>query len=589
MHHRLGLEAVIWRQDAQDSGSMAPGEGVAGSEARCPSVREFYDGIFHSPIYAEYHRVCCNVGFHPRGDTHVNSSAAAVAAVTSGDVSGDAPSSKFQAQYPADRFQLQLYDNLMDVDAQHDARRNEIFTILDLGCGAGGGLCELQTLYPKAEVVGLDISIQALERSKEVWNYFTEQMPEFQEKKLRLYQHSCERMKGLLTHSVDVAVAVQSLQEVQNLGRAVNEIARVLKPGGLLFVADFIPPDVTADHLEHSLLSPISSAQNKTPLFEIVQEQLVSYEAAMGAKLSSGSTRELIHQFTPQEFHSELETFFFVEHSPLYELLRRDQMGYRLLCLRKTDECSTDEEEDIRHVTDWVGDGLDYSSDEEIQDDDAPNYYPYQELFPQLDTLKDNYNVILEEMQAVQQMATWPFWPEKHYTEGDSEWRVFPFCYTFPAYDASKTTWVSTTCSMCPRTAEILKSLPNIRTALFSKLGPNTTLTAHRGWADLANHVLRVHFPLVVPTLPNGDPCCAMVVGGETTYHAEREFIVFDDSKLHYAFNHHPDETRLVLIIDFYRPDQLPRGRARGGHSDELDEFIETFGKQTLLSGSEES
>ncbi|GMF46818.1 unnamed protein product [Phytophthora fragariaefolia] len=565
---------------------MAPSESACG-----PSVREFYDGIFHSRIYAEHHRVCCNVGFHPRGDTHVNSSAAAVAAVARANVSADggAPASEFQAQYPADRFQLQLYDALLDVDARHEARRDQPLTILELGCGAGGGLCELQTLYPKADVVGLDLSIQALERSKEVWNRFTEQVPEFQQRKLRLYHHSCERMKGLLTHSVDVAVAVQCLQEVQNLGRAVNEVARVLKPGGLLFVADFIPPDVAADHLEHSLLSPISSAQNKTPLFEIVQEQLVSYEAAMGAKLSSGSTRELIHQFTPQEFHAELEAFFFVEHSALYELLRRDQMGYRLLCLRKTDECSTDEEEDIRQVSEWVGDGAGYSSDEEIQDDDMPNYYPYQELFPQLDILKDNYNVILEEMMAVQQTATWPFWPEKHYTEGDSEWRVFPFCYTFPAYDATKTTWVSPTCSMCPRTAALLKSLSNIRTALFSKLGPNTTLTAHRGWADLANHVLRVHFPLVVPTLATGDSCCAMVVGGETTYHAEREFIVFDDSKLHYAFNHHPEMTRHVLIIDFYRPDELPRGRARGGHSDELDEFIETFGRESLLSGNEES
>jgi ubiquinone/menaquinone biosynthesis C-methylase UbiE len=565
---------------------MAPGEH---GEPTGPSVKEFYDGIFHSPIYAEHHRVCCNVGFHPRGDTHVNSSAAAVAAVSSLDARSGAPSGQFQAQYPADREQLQLYDTLLDVDAQHANRRDEPLTILDVGCGAGGGLCELQTLYPKAEVVGLDVSVQALERSKEVWNRFTEQVPAFQQRKLRLYHHSCERMKGLLTHSVDVAVAVQCLQEVQSLGRAVTEIARVLKPGGLLFVADFIPPDVAADHLEHSLLSPISSAQNKAPLFEIVQEQLVSYEAAMGAKLSSGNTRELIHQFTPREFHSELEAFFFVEHSPLYELLRRDQMGYRLLCLRKTDECSTDEDEDIRHVTELGGDGVGYSSDEEIQDDDVPNYYPYQEFFPQLDLLKDHYNVILEEMQAVQQMATWPFWPEKHYTEGESEWRVFPFCYTFPAFDASKTTWVSPTCAMCPRTAELLRSLPGIRTALFSKLGPNTTLSAHRGWADLANHVLRVHFPLVVPTLSTGAPCCAMVVGGETTFHAEREFIVFDDSKLHYAFNHHPDKTRHVLIIDFYRPDQLPRGRARGGHSDELDEFIETFGRQTLLGGSEES
>lgn len=556
-----------------------------GSEAEACSVKDFYDGIFHSPIYAEHHRVCCNVGFHPRGDCHLNSSAAAIAAVAKGATAEHAPTSTLQTRYPDDKQQLKLYDVLLDVDDQHQNRRDEALTILDLGCGAGGGLCELQTLYPNAQLVGLDVSIQALERSKEVWNRFISEVPEFQSKKLRLYHHSCERMKGVLTHSVDVAVAVQSLQEVDRLGRAVTEIARVLKPGGLLFVADFIPPDVAADHLEHSLLSPISSAQNKAPLFEIVQEQLVSYEAAMGAQLSSKRTQELIHEFTPDEFHAELEAFFFVERSQLYELLRRDQMGYRLLCLRKRDECSTDEEEDQRHLNEWAqGEGMDLS-DDEIQDSDVPNYYPYKEFFPQLDVLKDNYNVILEEMQAVQQTASWPFWPEKHYSQQDSEWRVFPFCYTFPAYDATKTTWVSPTCAMCPRTVELLKSLPGIRTALFSKLGPNTTLAAHRGWADLANHVLRCHFPLVVPTLSDGAPCCAMVVGGETTFHAEREFIVFDDSKLHYAFNHHPEKTRLVLIIDFYRPDELPRGRARGGHSDELDEFIETFGKRSLLGG----
>ncbi|KAF1792723.1 S-adenosyl-L-methionine-dependent methyltransferase [Phytophthora cactorum] len=511
--------------------SMAPGERVAGSEARCPSVREFYDGIFHSPIYAEHHRVCCNVGFHPRGDTHVNSSAAAVAAVASGNVSEDAPVSKFQAQYPADRFQLQLYANLLDVDEQHEARRDEIFTILDVGCGAGGGLCELQTLYPKAEVVGLDISIQALERSKEVWNHFTEQMPEFHEKKLRLYQHSCERMKGLLTHSVDVAVGVQSLQEVQNLGRAVNEIARVLKPGGLLFVADFIPPDVAADHLEHSLLSPISSAQNKTPLFEIVQEQLVSYEAAMGAKLSSGSTRELIHQFTPQEFHSELETFFFVEHSPLYELLRRDQMGYRLLCLRKTDECSTDEEEDIRHVTEWSYSAARHSEGQLQRDfgGDAGRAANGDVAVLAGETLHRGR----QRVACVPVLLHVPSLRRLKDDVGGS--------HVLHVFTHGRNPKESAEHSHC----------------FVLQVRPNTTLAAHRGWADLANHVLRVHFPLVVPTLPNGDPCCAMVVGGETTYHAEREFIVFDDSKLHYAFNHHPDETRLVLIVDFYRPDQL--------------------------------
>ncbi|TDH69309.1 hypothetical protein CCR75_003938 [Bremia lactucae] len=537
------------------------------------SVCDFYDRVFRSPIYAEHHRVCCNVGFHSSEGTYIDPSTAAITAAS------DSADSYIQL-HQGDRCQLELYKKLLDIDGKHEERRDKELTIIDIGCGAGGGLCELQTLYPNAEIMGLDISSQALERSKEVWKRFSEHLPKNRAKPLRLYHHSCERMKSLLPESVDVAVAVQSIQEMPNLETAATEILRVLKPGGLLFIADYIPPNVAADHLIQSFVSPNSSTRTNELPYEVLQEQRVTNQAVKSSELSSSALRDLIYKFTPPIRHSELETLFFIQNSRLYNLLHRGEIEYHFVCLRKTKACNIPEEQISQDEKD--------ESEEAIQDDDMPNYYPYRDLFPQLDLLKHNYHVILEEMEAVQQMTTWPFWPEKHYTDGNNEWRVFPFCYTFPASDASKITWVPRTCSMCPRTTELLKKVPHIRTALFSKLGPDTTLSAHRGWADLANYVLRVHFPLVVPTLSNGDPCCAMVVSGETTYHQERKFIVFDDSKLHYAFNHHPDATRLVLIIDLYRPDHLPRGRARGGHSDELDAFIESFGKQTLLKSNEE-
>eukprot|EP00978_Attheya_sp_CCMP212_P033875 scaffold138978_cov53-Attheya_sp.AAC.2 len=37
------------------------------------------------------------------------------------------------------------------------------------------------------------------------------------------------------------------------------------------------------------------------------------------------------------------------------------------------------------------------------------------------------------------------------------------------------------------------------RTALFSRLDPETTLGTHKGWADLSNHVVWIHIPLVGP------------------------------------------------------------------------------------------
>jgi aspartyl/asparaginyl beta-hydroxylase (cupin superfamily) len=104
-----------------------------------------------------------------------------------------------------------------------------------------------------------------------------------------------------------------------------------------------------------------------------------------------------------------------------------------------------------------------------------------------------------------------------------------------------------------------------------------------QGWAALANHVLRCHLPLVVPgsgceeTGEPGAEFCGIVVDGETTFHTEGELIVFDDSKKHYAFNRHPTHSRVVLIFDIARPEELPLGCAQGPMTAELGAFIDYF------------
>ncbi|DAZ99929.1 TPA: hypothetical protein N0F65_008736 [Lagenidium giganteum] len=550
------------------------------SNAHAPrktTIEEFYDGLYHSPIYAQHHRTLCNVGFHPL--TALPSSAEA----------------QLLAQHPQDQFSLQLYQELFALVPEDLTRRlraqgnREAVRVLDAGCGPGGGLCKLRTLFPHAELLGVDVSSQAMERTKENWKAFAEALPKFGgSSKPRLFQQSFESMSSVASASVDVVCSVQALSEATSVQQALSEFARVLVPGGWLFIADFVPSDASTDRIQQEVLdrtNPVTSD------LELMQQKLVSFNAAISCKNNSPSMEKLIEQFIPSEFQADMQTFFFVKKSTLYEELRLGQRGYRLLALRKQGRSETDSP---RENTKQDGEGESWSdanadhgsesdySEGEIDDDDLPNFYEPTEMYPQLAILQENYDVILEEMNAVMQSAAWPCWPEKHYASAASEWRVFPFCYTFPAYDASRTTWVDATCAMCPRTVALLKSLPDIRTALFSKLGPKTTLGAHRGWADLSNDILRCHLGLVVPTLDNGKPCCSMVVGDDAQPHQDRGLMVFDDSKLHYAYNHHPTKTRIVLIVDFYRPDHLPRGRARGGHTDELDEFIETFGRQAM-------
>jgi len=154
-------------------------------------------------------------------------------------------------------------------------------------------------------------------------------------------------------------------------------------------------------------------------------------------------------------------------------------------------------------------------------------------------------------------------------------WKVYPFLHTFPATDATKSCWIEESVAACPTTAALLRAIPGVRTALFSRMGPGTYLTTHTGWADLANHVLRIHLPLYVPD--EETRCCGLMVDGEVQHHKTGQLIVFDDSKNHSAFNAHPTKWRYVLIFDVLRPEGLPRGTATGSTTDQLQAFMDYF------------
>jgi len=213
--------------------------------------------------------------------------------------------------------------------------------------------------------------------------------------------------------------------------------------------------------------------------------------------------------------------------------------------------------------------------------------YPGANLFTKLFS-KEALAIFTEDALSVPQ---WTPWPETaHYKVSsfgnEKPWRVFPLCHCFPAYTPDNFKWVPVTKSFVPRTCRLLEEALGygdgqsyLRTALFSQLAPRSVLEEHTGWADLANHVLRLHIPLVVPRnsggiIGNNDDLCGTWVDGCVETHAVGRPLLFDDSKTHRAFNY-SDGDRIVLIVDLARPDRLPLGTAESGHTSELDSFIE--------------
>lgn len=194
-----------------------------------------------------------------------------------------------------------------------------------------------------------------------------------------------------------------------------------------------------------------------------------------------------------------------------------------------------------------------------------------------IDIIKEN---ILHEVMSLQENTTntnnWKEWPEKYlYCDSSPDsWKIFPF-FAFGI-------WVSDNCNKCPYIYDYIKNIPKLKLATLSKLKPKTKLNIHQGWASHSNHVIRCHYGIVVP-----DNLCYIYVQDNTTgknqkkYHKNFEWLVFDDSKLHYASNESEIE-RIVLILDIERPTDIEIGKSDIGDSKELIEIINSFKNKNL-------
>jgi beta-hydroxylase len=100
--------------------------------------------------------------------------------------------------------------------------------------------------------------------------------------------------------------------------------------------------------------------------------------------------------------------------------------------------------------------------------------------------------------------------------------------------------------NLCPKTVELVQSIPTIHGAMFAVLPPGGRLVAHR---DPFAGSLRYHLGLVTP---NADTC-KIFIDGEPYYWKDGEDVLFDETFIHYAENK-SDVTRLILFCDVERP-----------------------------------
>jgi beta-hydroxylase len=100
--------------------------------------------------------------------------------------------------------------------------------------------------------------------------------------------------------------------------------------------------------------------------------------------------------------------------------------------------------------------------------------------------------------------------------------------------------------ALCPKTVELVESIPSVNGAMFALLPGGSRLGPHR---DPFAGSLRYHLGLVTPNSPE----CSISVDGVRYYWRDGEDVIFDETYIHTAENK-TDQTRIILFCDVERP-----------------------------------
>jgi len=108
-------------------------------------------------------------------------------------------------------------------------------TVVDLGCGPATQLAMIARLHPESQFLGVDFSDEMLERAQAY-------VADLGLANIRFQKGDMTDLGFLTDHSIDVAISTMSLHHLpdfDSLRRAISEVARVLRPHGGLYLADF--------------------------------------------------------------------------------------------------------------------------------------------------------------------------------------------------------------------------------------------------------------------------------------------------------------------------------------------------------------
>jgi ubiquinone/menaquinone biosynthesis C-methylase UbiE len=206
------------------------------------------------------------------------------------------------------KYSAQLYDyvaNNVDIKGKD---------ILEVGCGRGGGLSYINRYLSPKTVTGLDLNSKAINFCRR--NYSKE--------KNTFLQGNAQQL-NFKDDSFDVVINVESSHRYNQMNKFLEEVYRVLRPGGYLLLADFRSHD-EVERLNERLLKSN---------FKVVTNEIITQHVLEALKLSSRDTEKLIQSIAPRFMHGIGKKFAATEGTPTFNKFMTHEFEYLMFVLTK--------------------------------------------------------------------------------------------------------------------------------------------------------------------------------------------------------------------------------------------------------------
>ena len=207
------------------------------------------------------------------------------------------------------RYSIQLYHHLASsVEIQNK-------DIVEIGCGRGGGLSYIAKNFSVASAVGVDLNKQAVAFCNK-----------YHKVNGLSFRHGDAQNLDLAHNTCDIVLNVESSHRYPNMQAFLQEVHRILRPGGYFLFTDF-RYDYEMEEMTEML---------ETSGLTVMKENLINKEVVAALELDDKRKRELVKKLAPKFLHNIALNFAGTIGSDTYNKIVSNNYVYFSYVLRKS-------------------------------------------------------------------------------------------------------------------------------------------------------------------------------------------------------------------------------------------------------------